>query len=250
MVRSVRRTQRGVALLAAAVAAGLLAGCSTTMQEASRLQLNSARIRASQVSTRVTRTSGVVRVQRLALLSASGRAAYVVTVRNSADRALSDLPISVGYTAAGGSPTYLNSGDTLDYFQSHLPVVAARGELTWVFTAARALPRGAHAFALVGSTPATAAHPSTPLPRITATANATALSPGGRLRIVLDNASSVPQYQLQVYAVAERAGGYVAAGGETVEHLGTSSRRTIELPLLGSLSRATVQVEALPTIFQ
>jgi len=52
-----------------------------------------------------------------------------------------------------------------------------------------------------------------------------------------------------VYAVARRAGGYVAAGATTVAHLGTGSTQTIELPVLGSLSRATVQVEALPTIF-
>jgi hypothetical protein len=232
-------------------AAGLLAGCSTTMQEAARLQLNSARIRASQVSTRVTRASSVVRVRRIAVLSSGGRSDFVVDVASSARRPLSDLPISVGYASPDGARTYLNASATLDYYQSHLPVIAARGRLTWVFGADRAVPRGVRPFALIGATPATSARPTRPLPRITATTTATAATSAGHsLRIVLRNASSVPQYQLQVYAVAARAGGYVAAGSETVEHLGTGSTRTIELPLLGSLSRATVQVEALPTIFQ
>jgi hypothetical protein len=230
-------------------AAGLLAGCATTMQEASRLQLNSARIRASQVSTRVTSTSTSpqVRVTGLDVVTEGKRAAFVVRLRNDGRRTLSDLPISVGYRLASGNATYLNAGDDLDYFQAHLPVIAAGRQLTWVFSASAAEPRGARPFALVGATPAATADPTASLPVVTARAGS---ARGEDVRVELDNASSVPQYQLQVYAVAVRDGGYVAAGNTTVEHLGTSSSRTIELPLLGSLSRATVEVEALPTIFR
>lgn len=247
--RDVRRARRAFSGAVALCAAGLLAGCATTMQEASRLQLNSARIRASQVTTRVTSTSTStqVRVTRLDVLAEGHRAAFVVSLRNDGRRAVSDLPISVGYRLAGGQATYLNDGDDLDYFQAHLPVIRAGRQLTWVFSAGSREPRGARPFALVGATPTAAANPTANLPRITARA---ASATGEDVRVELDNASSVPQYQLQVYAVAVRDGGYVAAGNATVEHLGTSSTRTIELPLLGSLSRATVEVEALPTIFR
>jgi hypothetical protein len=231
--------------LPAIAAAGLLAGCSTTMDEAARLQLNSARIRASQASTRVTRPSDSVRVAGLAVLADGGRSAYVVDLRNANPRPVSDLPISVGYQSADGSTTYLNDGANLTYFESHIPLIRAQGRLTWVFPATRALPRGARPFALVGATSAPATRPTAPLPQITAAGR----TRGDHLEVALDNRSGVPQYQLQVYAVAQRSGRDVAAGAVTVEHLGTSSSRTVELPLLGSLSRATVQVEALPTIF-
>jgi hypothetical protein len=217
------------------------------MQEASRLQLNSARIRASQVSTRVNgaNASDSVRVTGVSALANGGRTAFVVGLHNASGHAVSDLPISVGYTLADGARTYLNEGDSLGYFDSHTPVITAGGHLVWVFTAARAVPRRARPFALVGATASAAAHPSAQLPQITAAGR----NRGGRLEVALDNRSDVPQYQLPVYAVAQRAGRYVAAGDATIVHLGTGSSATVELPLLGSLSRATVQVEAPPTIF-
>ena len=241
MVRSVRV----VSPVATIAAAGVLAGCSTTMQEASRLQLNSARIRASQVVTRVSAQSRQVRLVHLGLLTVGNQTAFIATVRNGAKRAVSDLPISVGYRVAGRAPVYLNATNDLGYFQTHLPAVEPGGTLTWVLTAGRALPAGAHAFGLIGASPTADAHPTERLPRITARTTALA----SRLKVALHNLSGVPQYQLQVYAVARRAGGYVGAGATTVAHLGTGSTQTIELPVLGSLSRATVQVEALPTIF-
>jgi hypothetical protein len=256
-VHSASHPARGPALLTlAAVAAGLLAGCSTTQQEAARLQLNSARIRASEDVTRVTTPGEAVRVTRVAMVTAGGRTAFVVRVHNPDTRPVSDLPISVGVRRGNGRPVYVNLRSELEfsYFDSHLPVVAAGRTLTWVYITAGRLPAGGRPFAIVGGTPSPPAPGVTP-PVIRAAARRPSASPTARaatsqLTIELHNTSTIPQYQLQVYAFAMRAGRYVAAGNLTVPHLGTETSRTLKLGLLGSLAHARLQVEALPTIFQ
>lgn len=262
MVRSASSQTHGGALvsLVALVAAGSLAGCSTTQQEAARLQLNAARIRAGEAGTRVTVPGRTVRVTRVALVAGGGQTAFVVEVRNPAPRAVSDLPISVGVRVAGRPAIYLNTQSGLEYFyfDAHLPAVPAKGTLTWVYIADRRLPAGATPFAVVGGEPSppAAAGPGR-LPVIRATVHVPARPPSAgptsrtaSLTVTLRNLSSVPQYQLPVYAVAQIAGRYVAAGNLTVVHLGSQSTKTLQLDLLGNLDDAPVQVEALPTIFQ
>jgi hypothetical protein len=236
--------------------AAALAGCATTQQEAARLQLNAARIRASELPTEVTVPGQAVDVTRVARLVAGGATAFVVQVRNSGPHPVSDLPISVGVRVGSKHPIYVNrqSPAELSYFAAHLPLVAAGATLTWVYTTDRPLPAHARPFALVGGTPSNTAPRTKPLPVIragavapVAGASAASASP---LAVSLRNLSSVPQYQLQVYAVAERAGRYVAAGSFTVPHLGSSATSTVKLPILGHIAHARLEIEAAPTIFQ
>ncbi len=73
---------------------------------------------------------------------------------------------------------------------------------------------------------------------------------GSRSVIVhLENSTSVPQYELQVYAYAREGGRYVAAGVKTVPDLGAGSRQRVKLSLLGSGAQQ-LSVEAIPTILQ
>jgi hypothetical protein len=218
------------------------------MQTAARLQLNSARIRASQEPSRVARSasSPTARVARLEVVSAAARTAYVVTVRNEARRAVSDLPISVGYTVAHHPAVYLNAQDTLTYFQAHLPAIPSGGTITWVYSA-RALPAGASPFAVVGARPEPAAG-SVTVPPITVTIDLR--SPvGERVAVRVHNLSGIPQYQLPIYAFARRGDRLVAAGSASVTTLDGGSEQTVQLPLLGDASGARLMVEAPPTIF-
>lgn len=225
-----------------------LTGCATTMQTAARLQLNSARIRASEVPTRVTVAGATVAVTRLAVIAARGGTAFVVQVHNASGRAVSDLPISVG-VRAGHRRIYLNTQSPLEfsYFDAHLPAMAARGSITWVYTTHRRLPADARPFAVVGTEPSPPASVTSPLPVIRATPLSAAAS---QLPVVLRNLTSIPQYQLQVYAFAQRGDRFVAAGALTVPELGSQARQTLRVGLLGSTAHARLQLEALPTIFQ
>jgi hypothetical protein len=254
VARSARAALGTVALVVAAVALG---GCATTQQEAKRLQLNSARIRASQVPTRVAVSGKAVRVTRVALVPGRGGTAFVVQVHNTSARAVSDLPISVGVRVSHKPPRYLNlqSPSEFSYYDAHLPAVAAGATLTWVYATAHRLPARARPFAIVGDVPSVAATPASRLPVIRASASSTtgpvaAKAAGSQLAVVLRNLSTIPQYQLQVYAYALSGDRYVAAGNLTVPHLGSQARQTSKVPLLGRIDHARLQLEALPTIVQ
>ena len=69
-----------------------------------------------------------------------------------------------------------------------------------------------------------------------------------RVAVTLHNRSSIPQYQLQVYAVARHGRRYVAAGALTVAHLGGGGKHTVKLPLLGHPTHGRLQFEALPAM--
>jgi hypothetical protein len=247
-----------VALGAMAVAA-VLAGCTTTMQEAARVQLNSARIRASELSTRVTVAGRALRVTRVALISDHGTTAFVVKVRNASAAQRGDVPISVGVRIAHKPPIYLNaqSGREYFYFDAHLPVVRPGRTLTWVYTLHRRLPAAARPFAIVGRRPSPPVPAVGDLPVVEATtlgakrpeaAGArTRPASSTRLKVVVHNLSAIPQYQLQVYAVARRGSRYVAAGSLTIAQLDGQTRRTFELGLVGSAEGARLELEALPT---
>jgi hypothetical protein len=230
------------------VAAGAaVAGCSTTQQEATRLQLNSARIRASQDPTRVKVAGHTVQVTRLALVPGRQGTAFVVRVHNRGTSAVSDLPISVGFRT-GHKQRFLNaeSQSEFSYYDAHLPVMPAGGTLTWVYASGAHLPAHARPFAAVGAEPSLPAPHAASLPVIRAAAQTAAVrSP---VAIALSNESSIPQYQLQVYAYALQGNRYVAAGNLTVPHLGSNAHQTAQLGLLGNLTNTHLEIEALPTI--
>ena len=67
--------------------------------------------------------------------------------------------------------------------------------------------------------------------------------------MTVSNRSGIPQYDLQVYAVAIRAGRDVGAGRAEVTHLGTNATTTLSVTLLGVDQGAALRLIALPTIF-
>ncbi len=227
-------------------AAGPLAGCATTQQKAARLRLNDARILVSQTNTRVRGGSPTIAIARLTLVTAGRRTAFVVTVRNPARHAVSDLPISVGYRVARRRPVYLNAGANSSYFAAHLPAIAAGHSLTWVY-AGRRLPTGARPFARVGAKPSVSVGKIEQLPTIHA-ATVGGLR-GDQLEVALRNISGIPQYQLPVYALLEHDGRTVAAGTASVGELAGGSTTTLRVRLLGRLTGASEALEAPPTIF-
>lgn len=243
MVRSASARHITAALLGAVA----LAGCTTTQHEAQRERLDSARQRAALESTRVTVANSVVSPTSISEVSASGKTAFIVTIRNRGSKAVSDLPISVGYTTARGASVYLNASDELNYFQAHLPVIRAGGELTWIDTADRTLPNGARPFARVGlkrSAPALLTETNVSIKvRYHYTAGTNSLT------VHLDNPTSVPQYQLQLYAYAKRGSEYVGAANTTVMNLGAGTEQNVRLDLVGRAGNE-LHVQAIPTILQ
>jgi hypothetical protein len=241
-VPSVSRHRFGALLVLAA--AGPLAGCSTTMQQAGRLRLDSARIRASERVTRITPSPDpVVTVTGVGAVSAAGRTAVLVSARNLTRRTVDDLPISVGFKR-GRRLVYLNAAAGIAYFQTHLPAIAAGRTLTWVYLSRHRLPRGARLFAYVGRVAAPPAPAAGGLPMIRIVRN------HGRATLTVRNESGIPQYQLPVYAYARRGGRYVAAAASSIAELGGQASRRLNLSLIGSAGQSGLEFEALPTILR
>jgi hypothetical protein len=229
-----------------------LAGCATTQQEAARLQLNSARIRSAEQKTVVRSAGSAVEVSDVSLLSSPGAHTFVVTLHNRRSTAVTDLPISVGVSSRGHHRVDLNAHSTeeLSYYDSHLPRIAAGSSLTWVFTTSSKLPPRAHPFALVGAHPSPVASAGASAPTIAARVTGTQGAHHGDavLEVTLRNGSTIPQYQMPIYAIAQRGGRVVAAGELIVPHLGSRKTLPVRVPVRGSLSDARIRVAALPAI--
>jgi hypothetical protein len=233
--------------LAAISGALLLAGCGTTQQEAARLQLNSARIRATEQPLRVTRPATDVRVAGLTVLDGDKGTAFVVRLRSSASGILTDLPISVGVLGPHNKRQYLNGAVGSDYFDSHVAAIPPRAEMTWVLTTRRHVSQHARPFATVG-TPVPGFSSARSLPKISVTSSVAAGS-NGPLELTVHNPTGVPQYGLQVFATVTQGGAYVAAGKAEIAHLGTGSSTSVRINLLGKTTTAAPALQATPTIF-
>jgi hypothetical protein len=243
---------RSASCLMTALALTVLTGCDSTQQQAARARLKALRVLASASPTVVRKLSPDVRVVAVTLLRGSAGDAITVRLHSSATRPLNDLPISVGTVTHGGRRSYLNAAANVPYFKTHIASIGARASVTWVFTTPRELPASATAFAAVGaraSVPPTAVR-ALPRIEIAEVKPATAPSRGPRVRFRVTNASAVPQYQLQVYAVGLERGRFVAAGRATVNHLGTGNSQLLEISLIGGRGATAVELEALPTMFQ
>jgi hypothetical protein len=248
-VRSVRGSKRATGVGCTVVAAGIaVAGCATTQQEAVRLRLNSARIRASEHPSKVAVAGRALRLTGVALVRGRSGSAIVVRLHNPGRRTVSDLPISVGIRkgAARQRPLNVRSSAELSYFDAHVPVIAPGRTVAWVYPTNRRVPAGARPYAIVGARPSVRAPRVDTAPVISAIAAGTATT--AHVAVTLHNRSSIPQYQLQVYVVARHGRQYMAAGALTVVHLGGGGEHTVTVPLLGHPARGRLEFEALPTM--
>jgi hypothetical protein len=236
-VRSVRNMATLAALLPVAFAAS---GCQTTQQQNDRLELRATRELASRKPVAVDKPSPDVKVTGTSVVSGKDGSAIVVALQNNGTKAASDLPIEVG---AGGR--VLNGGKELPYFQTHAPALAPGERGTWVFTTKE--KAGGDPFAKVGAAPSPPVSSADGLPELAATASA---QQGGSVTVDVANKSDIPQYDLQVYAVAKDAHGYLAAGAATLEHLGSGSDHSVALHLTGDPKNAPVQLFTSPTYFE
>jgi hypothetical protein len=221
----------------------LLGGCVTTQQRNERAKLAAERLLEGRKALRLGDRSPDVRVTRVSLIRARRASAFVVELSNTGARAVADLPLEVG-VAHGGRRQVLNRRRGLGYFARHVASIAPRGRARWVFVTRRPIPRGARGFAVAGTPDAALPGRPQALPAVSSS-----IAPGRTPRVTIRN-GRIPQYGLPVYAFARRGGRYVAAGRAAVEHVGTAGTATVQISLVGARSGATLESEALPSIFR
>jgi hypothetical protein len=225
-----------VVFLAAAVS-----GCATTQDANKRIDVRFDRTLTSRKPLELRGTDHEVQVVRTAVVNGKDGSAIVVVLRNRGDAPVNDLPIEVG--PRGGRA--INTAANVPYFQSHAPAIAPGDEVTWVYESKGPLGSGT-AFARVGAPPSppltTAGHVSE--------LEASGKSGGSSVDAEVANDTGIPQYDMDVYAVARKGDRYVAAGRASIEHLGVSKSLHLTLPLVGDAKGAHVQVFAPQTLFQ
>lgn len=240
---------RGRPVVAACVALALgsgLGGCVSTQRKNARAELVADRTLAGRAPLRLRHASRSVRVVRVALVRGARASAFVVTLRDRG-AAATDVPLAVGVRGAGGRRIAANGRGGLGWFRTHVPSIGAGAGTTWVFTARRALPAGTP-YAVAGAAGgAVASHVRGALPSLAARAVGRAR---GGVVVALVNRSAIPQYDVQVYAVARDRGRVLAAGAASIAHVGSQGRARVRVALVGDPGRHPVRVFAPPTIFE
>jgi hypothetical protein len=223
------------------VLAAAVSGCATTQDANKRISVRFDRTLASRKPLELKGTDPDVKIVRTAVVGGKDGSAVVVVLRNTGDSPVNDLPIEVG--PQGGEP--LNTAANVPYFQSHAPAIAPGDEVTWVYASKEKIG-SSEAFARVG---APASSPLTTAGHVSEL-DASGKSGGSSVRAEVTNDTGVPQYDLDVYAVARKDGRYVAAGRASLEHLGVSRSARLTLPLFGDAKGTQIQVFAPQTLFQ
>jgi hypothetical protein len=224
-----------------------LSGCVSTQTKNARTLLINARTIDAEQSVTVKRADPEISVTSVGLIRAGHRTAVVVRLRNDANTAVSDLPISVGIRS-GRARRYLNGAANLPYFSTHIASIGADQSTVWVLGGAPDAPAHARPFALVGTATDPASVHSSSVPQLRATTSAAAV--GGILRVDVSNPGGVPQYGLPVYVVGTRGGRTVAAGTYTIATLGGGSSETALVHVTGAATGADFQLLAPATIFK
>lgn len=225
-----------------------LVGCTTTQQTAARLRLHSERLLASRKPVQVRRVDPDVEVVRTSLIHSAAGTAVAVVLRNVGREIVNDLPLVVGVRAADGQVEYLNSARNTPYFQAHAPALAPSKETTWVFSSPHKVSAGS-AFARVGVAPSPPLTVARDLPKLDVSKLTSPKRGGGVARVEVTNTSGVTQYDLAVYAAAQKSGRSVAAGEASLTKLDPGDSTTLNLKLIGNARGAPVHVYAAPTIF-
>jgi hypothetical protein len=252
-VRSANATNSAAAG-AALVFALFMTGCKTTQQNADRLKLHNSRTLEGRKVVDVSATSPDVKVVRAEAVRGKEGGAIVVTLRNGADRSVSELPLEVGVRTGGGEMQVNGKDPSAErlYPENHAPPLEPGEETTWVFESDKPLPAGT-AYAQVGPEPSIPdEEPGDSLPAIEAEANgpATASGPNSTLSVKITNNSDIPQFDIGVYAVVKKGNRAVAAGAAVLPHIGSNESATVAVPIDGDAAVGQFQVFVSPTYFK
>lgn len=230
-----------VSLVALATA---LSGCATTQDANKRASIQADRTLASRKPLVLRGSDRQVHVVRTSVVSGKDGSAVVVVLRNRGDAPVNDLPIEVG--KRGGDP--LNAQPNVPYFQSHAPAIAPGSETTWVYVTKDRV--SGPVYARLGA-PAAGAPRAGDVPELDVSdADPKGDDSGNSVVAEVANGTGIPQYGLDVYAVALKGNRYVAAGRASVTHLGVDESTDLTLNLIGDAKGSRIQIYAPPTLFE
>lgn len=237
--------------LAALVLAALaLTGCESNQERSAKLEKaarqhdheSELHAQAAQKALAITRLSTRVKVIAATVLHDSEGAAAVLTLRNSSNSTLRDMPIQITVKNAAGASTYTNATPGLSPSLVSVSLLPAHGVLTWIDDQVQSSGVPASVSAKVGeASPASGAIPTL---TVQGAHLAQGSASGAGAEGVVVNHSGVSQQELIVYAVARRAGRIVAAGRAVLAQAPAGASTPFQIFLVGEPHGATLEVSA------
>jgi len=230
---------RAAAAVAAAGAIALLLGaCETTQQRSAAIARQLRHQNAFTAITGLGAANHDVRISRAVLLTAGGQSAVALALTNTSATAQVALPVLVAVLDARGRTIYRNDTRGIEPSLQQLALLGAHQTAWWVDNEVLAGGVPTRVSGELGA--ATAAAP-TRLPAITTSGvSASNDFPGPHVSVTVTNHSALAQAELPVYAVALHGATVVGAGRAIVASLAPGASTPVLIPMIGSVSAATV----------
>ena len=121
-----------LSLAAIGLIAATLSACESTQDKAAKIQkINAAKEKIAATPLVVKRVDPRIKVVGTALLRNKDAGAVVVTVRNTSNTAIADIPIAVNLYS-GSKQTATNTTPGNDHWLNHIPLVRPGQTVDWV----------------------------------------------------------------------------------------------------------------------
>lgn len=235
---------------AALAAAGLLAlgaaGCETTQERSAKIGRRLGHQSAIAAITALGTVNRDVRIDRTVLLRAGGQSAVALKLTNLGAQTQIAFPVLIDVLDAKGHSVYRNNTKGIEASIQELALLAPHASAWWVDN--EILASGGVPTTVTAALGASTARAPGAVPEITTRGvSASDSFPGPHVTMTVHNRSPFAQSQLPVYAVALRGGMAVGVGRGIVPSLGAGARAVIQVPLVGTVTGATISVTVPPT---
>jgi hypothetical protein len=242
-----------IARAAPFVALGLLAvaglgGCESTQSRSAELEKEGETALVVDQGLKIKEESSDVKVTSSTLLTDSYGSAVVVSLHNSSDRNLVNVPILIDVLDAKGKSVYRNDIPGIEPALAAVPYIPAGGEAQWVNDQVQTSGKPKSVKVKVG---ASGDSYSGPIPEIEVSKPTIEGDPvsGIEAKGTVVNRTGEDQERLLLYAIATSGGRVVAAGRGALEHLkGTTKPLHYNIFFIGDPKGADVEVTQYPTL--
>jgi hypothetical protein len=225
-----------------------LGGCESTQSRSAELEKEGESALAVDAGLKIKKESGDVKVTFSTLLTDSYGSAVVVSLHNSSDRNLVDVPILIDVLDAKGKSVYRNDIPGIEPALAAVPYIPAGGDAQWVNDQVQASGRPKSVKVKVG---AGSDSYSGPLPEIEVSSPTIEGDPVSGIEATgtVVNRTGEDQERLLLYAIGTKGGQVVAAGRGAIEHLkGTTKPLHYDIFFIGDPTGADVEVTQYPTL--
>jgi hypothetical protein len=234
----------GLTLLAAAS----LVACESTQSRSAELEKEGAKTLLADSGVKIQKESTDVKVRSATVLSDSNGAAVVVSLHNSSDKNLVEVPILVEVLDAKGKSVYTNAIPGIEPALAAVPYIPAGGDIEWVNDQVLAAGKPKSVKVKVGES--TDSY-SGALPEIEVSEPKVEGDPVSGIEATgkVVNKTGEDQGRLLLYAVGRSGGKVVAAGRGAIEHLKPGTKPLhYDIFFIGDPTGTDLEVAQFPTL--